>query len=646
MLAKLIGMSLACIISLQAFTLKDSVLEAMDSNPVVQERLKNYRVTQQDMNIAEAGYYPSLDLSVGIGYNKAGSIMDKVADNQYTNYETSLKLVQNIFDGFATQSRVNYEEARVLASAYNYLEKSNDIAFQMTSTYLNVLRSHELIQTASENVQINEDIFKKVKDLFDSGLTTDSEVKKIESALSLAKSNLTVQKNNARDKEYSFRRVLGRMPYVQEMIKPELNIAMPRSIDKAALYAINHNPSILVSKYNIESAKALWNQHKKEYYPKVDLEVSQTYNEQSENPTGFEQPDDRFKARIVINYNLFRGGSDSARVQQDVSKISQEIEIKRELKRQVIEGLDLSWNAYKMIGLQLADLKEYSTFSEKTLELYKEEYDLGRRSLLDLLSAQNDVINSRSQIITAEYDQLFAKYRILDAMGLLPLAILGNTKELTAKVNLYADEDASEILDMLPVNLDVDGDNLVDNEDLCDNSLKANNIMPSGCKKLIRDGDKDGILDNIDECQLTPKGAKVYPNGCALDIDMDRVKDYKDECANTPIGYKVDQTGCSISTIFKVRYRKSKLDVTPRLDKKLADFEIFMSEHPEVNARVIEEDDDSTLAKSRAEAFKKAIVSYGVDPSRIETEGRDTEDIGSNPYGVDQSTIIEIEFFK
>lgn len=646
MLAKFIGISLACILSLQAYTLKESVLEVMSTNPVVQERLNNYRASQQDISIAEAGYYPSLDLSASLGYNQAGSLMGKVPDNTYTKYETSLKLVQNVFDGFATQNRVDYAQAKVLASAYNYLEKSNDIAFKMTSIYLNVLRSYELIQTASENVQINEDIFKKVKDLFDSGLTTDSEVKKIESALSLAKSNLTVQKNNARDQEYSFRRVLGRMPYVQDMIKPELGVAMPTSIDKAALYAINHNPSILVSSYNIESSKALWKEHKKEYYPKIDLEVSQTYNNQSMDNTGFERPDDRFTARIVMNYNLFRGGTDSAIVQQDVSKINQEVQNKRELKRQVVEGLDLSWNAYEMIGLQLTDLREYKFFSEKTLELYKEEYDLGRRSLLDLLSAQNDVINSRSQIITAEYDQLFAKYRVLDAMGLLPLAILGSTKELTSTVNLFVDTDVTTVLDMLPINLDVDRDNLVDNEDLCDNSLKANNIMPSGCKKIIRDGDKDGILDNIDECQLTPQGAKIYPNGCAIDIDMDRVKDYKDECSNTPRGYKVNQKGCATSIVFKVRYRKSKLDISPRLDKKLADFEIFMREHPEVNARVIEEDEDSTLAKSRAESFKNALVKYGIDASRIETEGRDTEDVGANPYGANQSTVIEIELFN
>ena len=543
--------------TLSAITLKQSVIEAIDTNPIIQERLKNYRATQQDLNIAESEYYPKLDLSASIGYNNAGELKTEgnddwshtVADQDYGNYETQIKLTQNLFDGFGTMNKVDYQEFRILAAAYNYIEKSNDIAFKMTNAYLNVLRSHELLQTARENVQINEDIFKKVKDLFDAGLTTDSEVKKIESALSLSRSNLTVQKNNSRDTEFNFRRILGRMPTTSELIKPEMDIPMPESLERAALYAINHNPSLLVSQYNIKGAQSLLKQHEKEFYPTIDLEISQTYNDWSQisgSGNAFDNADDRFKARIVLNYNLFRGGADSAEVQKDISKINQEVNIKRDLKRQVIEGLDLSWSAYTMIDLQLKDLRDYSKFSEKTLELYKEEYDLGRRSLLDLLSAQNDVINARSQIITAEYEKLFAQYRILDAMGLLPLAVVGDTKAFTKRVNLYMDEDASEVLDTLPIKFDVDNDNISDNEDLCDNSVLDDNIMPYGCKKMTRDSDGDGVLDIKDTCPLTPKNAKVSADGCALDSDFDGVKDYADECPQTPIGDAVDIKGCSM----------------------------------------------------------------------------------------------------
>lgn len=645
------------ITSLGALTLKESVIEAMNTNPIVQERLRNYRSTQQDLHIAESEYYPKLDLSATVGYNDAGNVNSGVVNEEYSNYTTSFKFTQNIFNGFGSTNKVNYQESRILAAAYNYVEKSNDIAFKMCNSYINVLRSYELLQTARENVQINEDVFKKVKDLYESGLTTDSEVKKIESSLSLARANLTVQKNNSLDTEFSFRRVLGRMPRMSELKKPELSIAMPESIERAALYAINHNPSLLVSKYNIKGAQSLWRQHKKEFYPSVDLEISQTYNDVQEG-NSFDNADDRFKAKIVMNYNLFRGGADSATTQQDVSRVAQEIELKRDIKRQVIEGLDLSWSAYEMITLQLKDLREYSKFSEKTLELYKEEYDLGRRSLLDLLSAQNDVINSRSQIITAEYDQLFARYRILDSMGLLPVAVVGDTREFTSKVNLYLDDDSKEVLDTFPLSYDVDKDNIVDNEDLCDNSVAQDNIMPYGCRKMTRDSDDDGVIDSKDMCPITPKDAKVATDGCALDTDMDGIKDYSDECPETPFGYEVDVKGCASSVTITVNFGNDSSVIPEDLEERISDFAMFMQNNPEFDAEITghtsrtivsKEEYNLNLSRQRAYSFKQELIKRGINAKRLSTDGKGfSEPIADNktPEGRYQNRRVEIDIIK
>ncbi|MBU4111290.1 TolC family outer membrane protein, partial [bacterium] len=627
--------------SLSALTLKESVVEAMNTNPVVQERLKNYRATQQDLNIAESEYYPKLDFRASFGHTEAGAIKDSedgsynhlVQSDAYENYEASLILTQNLFDGFGTTNKVDYQESRILAAAYNYIEKTNDIAFKMTSAYINVLRSYELLQTARENVQINESIFSKVKDLYNAGLTTDSEVKKIESALALSRSNLTVQLNNTRDTEFSFRRVLGRMPDVSTMVKPDVDVPMPDSIERAALYSINHNPSLLVSRYNIKGAQALWKQNEKDYYPKIDLEVSQNYSDASDR-NAFDQPDDRFRARIVLNYNIFRGGADSATSQKNISKINQEIEIQRDLKRQVIEGLDLSWNAYEMIGLQLKDLKEYKDFSAKTLELYKEEYDLGRRSLLDLLAAQNDFINSKSQIITAEYEHLFSKYRILDAMGLLPMAVSGNEQDYASRVNLYTNAGAHEILDSVPVKLDVDSDNIPDNEDLCDNSVLENNIMPYGCKKIQRDSDGDGVYDSKDKDALTPKNAKVSPDGVALDSDLDGVKDYEDLCPNTPIGYTVDKDGCTSSLTLTVNFQKNSTDIAAGLKNEIDEFSRFMKNNPGFKANIVGHSSRTAvskaeynlkLSKERADAFKAELIKRGISAERLTTQGKGFE---------------------
>ena len=621
--------------SLCALTLEDSVKEVLGTNPIVQERLKNYRATQQDLNIAESEYYPRLDFRATAGYNNVGEIKEHRFDDRnfdYTNYETSLTLTQNIFDGFGTMHKVDYQEARILAAAYNYLEKANDVAFQMSSAYINVLKAHELLQTAKENVAINESIFAKVKELYDSGLTTDSEVKKIQASLSLAKSNLTVQKNNTKDAEYTFRRVLGRMPDTAHMHKPTLDVAMPESIERAAMYAIEHNPSLLVSNYNIKGAQALYKQRQKEYYPKVDLEVSQFLNDVSRVGNGFDQPDDRFRARIVLSYNLFKGGADVADVQKHLSTINQEVEIKRDLKRQVIESLDFSWNAYEMIELQLKDLREYKEFAEITLDLNQDEYDLGRRTLLDLLSAQNDVINARTQIISAEYDYLFAKYRILDAMGLLVMALTNEEAEYLKKVNLSTDAEAHEILDTLPVQLDADNDMIADDIDLCDNSLAGNNIMPYGCKKIVQDSDKDGVADEKDACGNTPLGVKVAPNGCRLDSDMDGVYDEEDQCADTPLEYTVDLQGCPVAMTLHINF-ESGSTALPQVSLKEVDrFVTFMQNNPEYKAHIIGHTDDvgaahanKDLSQKRALAVRNYVAS-AVDAARLSSEGRGEEE--------------------
>jgi outer membrane protein, adhesin transport system len=621
---------------LSANSLQDDIKDVLQTNPIVVERLKNFRAIKQDIKVAESEYYPSLDLRVSGGYNKAGIFKNDVLDVDYTNYQSSLVFTQNLFNGFSTTHKVDYQQARVLAAAYNYLETADDTAFKMVQAYIEVLKSKELIQTAIENVQINESILQKVQDLFNSGLTTESEVKKIQSSLSLAKSNLIVQQNNARDKEKNFKKVLGRMPDISSMQRPKLDVNMPESYERAAMFAVKNNPSILVSRYNIKSAQELWKQNKNGYYPTLDLQLTQNYSDVSKNYNTFDRPDDRFQAQLVLNYNLYKGGADSAEVQKNVSKISQEIEIQREKKREIIESLELSWNAYEMIQKQIDELKRYNKYSETTLDLYKEEYDLGRRSLLDLLSAQNDVINARKQIITAEYDYLFAQYRILDAMGLLTTVVLGDTDEYRSKVSLSKESNQGDIEDILPIKRDSDNDKIEDNVDLCDNSLLNNDIMPYGCKKYKKDTDADGVFDTIDECPYTLKDVKVDERGCALDSDSDSITDNFDKCPNTPLGYSVDNSGCAISTTLRINFTY-KSTVVPENAipgiKKLAEFinntqnsykvhiiyKVFIIGHTD---NIASKAYNKKLSKQRALSVKKALVSYGVDPKLLICEGK------------------------
>jgi adhesin transport system outer membrane protein len=467
-------------LSLHAQDLRTSIEEVLSTNPIIQERLKNYNATKEDVTSAKAGYYPKLDLTLGAGYesvnrtDRAPSLPDQ--DTSLNVYQNSLKYTQNIFKGFETTHQVQQREFQTLSAAYSYIEKVNDTSFEMVNTYIQVMKNQELLQTAQENVDINRDIFVKVQKLYNAGLTTLSEVNKIESTLALAESNLVVQENTILDVSYNLQRVLGRYIDAKEMSKPSLNITLPATVEEAAQYAMQNNPSLLVSDYNIKLAQATHRERNAPFYPHLDIEVSQSMNK---NLSGTEGNEDSFRAMAFVTYNLFNGFSDTAALQKSISQVFQEVQTKNTLRRKVIEGLNLSWAANEKLTQQLIHLKNYKKFSLKTLTLYSKEYDLGRRSLLDLLSAQNDFIRSKAQIITTEYSILFAKYRILDAMGALVRTVLGNQEMVYSNVGLVGETPQNS--DTLPVDLDRDKDLITDDRDICNNSLSTTMKNIYGC---------------------------------------------------------------------------------------------------------------------------------------------------------------------
>ena len=479
---KSLFLAISLILSLDAQNLKMSVTEIISTNPIILERQKNYNLTKEDITTAKAGYYPKLDLKIGIGLEKHdGTLAD--GSNRYAGrdsfnvYQNSLKYTQNIFKGFETTNQVAAQEFRTLSSAYSYIEKVNDTSFEMVNTYLQVMRNTELLATAKANVEINKKIFEKVQKLYDSGLTTLSEVNKVESSLSLAKSNFIVQENTLLDVTYNMQRVLGRYLDPQTMSRPTLNTSFPDTHEEAAQFAIHNNPSLIISQYNIKLAQSKYKESKSSLYPHLDIEISQSMNK---NLSALEGEDNPFRAMAYLSYNIFNGFSDKADIQKNISTIHQEVETKNILRRKVIEGLNLSWAANTKLTEQLIYLKEYKKFAKKTLTLYVKEYDLGRRSLLDLLSAQNDFIGAKSQIINTEYSILFAKYRILDAMGTLVPTIIGNTDLIYSNVGLKGQVPKNK--DSLPIYFDKDNDLIVDEQDLCNNSLANDMRDIYGCK--------------------------------------------------------------------------------------------------------------------------------------------------------------------
>ncbi len=474
--------------------LKTTLQEVLQTNPNILEREKNYKAYRKDIDIAKSGYFPKLDLKLGVGYEnttrtdasgayraytKADGTTGEVNSLGYHVYQNSLVYTHNLFEGFGTKYYVQEQEFRAISAAYSYIETVNKTASDTVQAYLEYLKNKELLKTAQDNVKIDEKILEKVKKLYDSGLTTLSEVNKIESSLALARANLVVQENNLLNASHTLEKLLGRPLSINELESVDMTINLPKNKEEAMQTAFANNPSLLVAEFNIKLSEASYKRSEAPFYPKIDLQLSANYNK---NLSAVPGNDDSYKGMLYISYNFFNGFADEAAKQKSISQIFQQNEAKNQIKRDVITKINYAWSANQKLKDQLKYLEEYTKFSLKTLKLYAKEYDLGRRSLLDLLVAQNDFINSKAQIITVKYSMYEAEFNILDAMGTLVQTIMGDTQNIFQKVNL-AEKKVELPEDTLPVRFDADRDLIVNNFDICDNSLLEKSQDIFGCSQ-------------------------------------------------------------------------------------------------------------------------------------------------------------------
>lgn len=167
---------------------------------------------------------------------------------------------------------------------------------------------------------------------------------------------------------------------------------------------------------DVESANAQHDTAHSPFLPRVDFELGTTANN---NVDGVSGHNNDTTAMFRLRYNLLNGGKDKARRQETAHLINQAAEIRNNTRRQVEQSVRLSWNALQTVNNQIGYFKQHVDSSERSRDAYQQQFSLGQRTLLDLLDSENEVFVSRTSYVNAQYDQLFAMYRILNSMGAL-----------------------------------------------------------------------------------------------------------------------------------------------------------------------------------------------------------------------------------
>ncbi|MBB1307703.1 MULTISPECIES: TolC family outer membrane protein [unclassified Pseudoalteromonas] len=596
--------------------------KAIENNPEVQEAWHAFKSSIYGVDAARSGYLPSVDVSASAGYERRNYGVEE----EYNRNTAELSVTQMLYDGFRTSNTVDRFKRIQLIRYFELISQTEQTALEASIALLDVQKFKELVQLAEANLQEHESVYQQIEQSVGAGVARAADLEQISGRLSLAQSNVLTEYSNLHDVSARYLRVVGELPMndIKQADLDEKNI--PISVNQALDVAYKNSPSFYASLYNIEAQKANAKAQKAAFHPNVDL--SARYGSQDRDELGQNETRTEARVGIDISYNLYNGGLDNANLEQAY----QDINIAKYQRDQscidIRQSLQIAYYNVTILEQKLPALDQHRESSTKVKIAYKDQFDIGQRTLLDVLDAENESFQSTRSYIVALYDRQSAILTMLKEMGkLLPALNVMSDKYPTLK-ELTDDpivHNAQNICPSYDVATTFSRKAFLQKKAKQDNAYMSVTAMPR-------------YLDIPLETDTTASSF--------TDDDGDGVPNEQDTCPSTPLSTNVDLSGCTIYSAstsnieIGIPFSADSSDVRSQYIQEISRLADFLKENPtkqvEIQGHASLDGDrkyNRKLSEKRAFAVAEILIKqFDVEPKRVKSFG----------YGIDQPRVNEI----
>lgn len=403
----------------QVQTLKEVAQKAVLQNPEVVQRWHAYQAAEGERDAAFGGYLPRVDLSTSRGRDYRNDTL--INDLHYSARTTTLTLTQMLWDGFDTSSQVRQFDHAKRVRINELHDASESTALAAAQAYYDVLRYRALVGYAEENYVRHRSVFVQVQEKVKAGVGRRVDLEQASGRLALAEANLLTETSNLHDVSARFLRIVGEQPAAEMELLEFEQQTLPADVTSALRQAEERNPNLRAAIENVRAAEASSDARKSAYQPRVDLRLRQDH---SANLGGYIGPSTTKAAEVVLNWNLFNGMSDKATVRQYSELLNEARDIRDKTCRDIRQTTTIAYNDTRKLTEQLVYLEQHRLSTEKARDAYRKQFDIGQRSLLDLLDTENELFQAKRAYANAEFDLKGAMVRTLAGTGAL-LASLG-----------------------------------------------------------------------------------------------------------------------------------------------------------------------------------------------------------------------------
>jgi len=409
-----------------AETLRSALAAAYKFNPRLDAERARLRATDEEVPRAKSGYRPIVTGSANITYQHQKTNPSAITDGDNTSKGYGVSATQPIFNGFRTTNSVKSAEATVRAGRESLRSVEQQVLLDAVTAYMDVVRDQAIVRLRENNVNVLTRELRANQDRFAVGEVTRTDVAQAEARRAGAVSALDLARANLKTSRAAYERVIGHPP--SNLQEPSANDRrLPSTLNEAISVGSKENPTVVSSLYQEEAARynveVIWG----ELLPTVQLEAD--YNK-TYDPSRFVNDTEgvAVAGRVIVPF--YEGGEVYARVRQakhtHVSRL-QEIEQARTENQELVVA---SWSQLLAARAQLESDQVQVTANRTALTGVREEERVGQRTLLDVLNAEQELLNSEVQLVSTRRNLVVASYAVLASVGRLTAADIAVTPDV------------------------------------------------------------------------------------------------------------------------------------------------------------------------------------------------------------------------
>jgi adhesin transport system outer membrane protein len=400
------------------FTIFDAINEAVRSNPGVGEAAANRRATETNLRQSQATLLPQVHIDASTGperFNEMDVTPPPQGNNQTLYGSTaSVVLRQKLFDGLQSINEIWRQTARVDASAYRVHERTELTALDAAEAYIDVVRFTRLISVASDNLAAHRKLLSNVEARFKGGRAGEGDLDQARERVAAAEAQLADFRVSLDGARATYRKVVGTEPY--NLRAPGRLNGLPASKDDSLAVALKFNPTIRAAQADADAARYAFHGTAGNFLPQVSLEARASRGQNVDEVFG-RQSDE--SAKVVLSWDIFTSGLNSWKRAEAAERYTEATMAHARLQRAALESLDKAWGARTITTDRVAALIRQVDFDRKAITAYTKEYELGQRSLIDLLNSENQLYVALVSLESSRSVAVFADYQLLAAMGQL-----------------------------------------------------------------------------------------------------------------------------------------------------------------------------------------------------------------------------------